>query len=365
LNWAPVYWLATKDIIIERGGFLWLGGGGGHTYTSTGEGRFPAIPGPGGFPGGYGASALNLAQPGFGPGGGQADMNGFNGGGASHSMMGEAKGGIVGSSGGGEAGKVYGSPFLLPLVGGSGGAGGGSGNTFYRDTFGGGGAGGGAILLASSSQIVIDGAINARGGNASSLTTWQNGGGGSGGSIRILAPIVKGNAYSNASDYRGWISVEGGVGVNGRGINAGSVGRIRIESFKNQFYGKFFPDNSIAVRVGGLVPSTPFLPSHAQVPGWPTVRVVSINGNALNAEIASFEIPDATVSTTDPVPVIFETKNIPTAANLKLQIYGPDYAPIEVQPNHTEGDKTLSTWQADVSFPVGVSRGYLQATWAP
>jgi len=355
LNWAPVYWLATNDIIIERGGVLWLGGGGGHGETSIGEGRFPSIPGPGGFPGGVGASAINLAQPGFGPGGGQPDLNGANGGGASHSTM--------GGSFGGQAGNVYGSPFLIPLVGGSGGAGGGNGSNTNVITYGGGGAGGGAILLASSSQIVIDGGINASGG-AGVGGYRTRGGGGSGGSIRILAPVVKGNEYYAYDGSWGWMSVGGGDGANS--ANAGAAGRIRIETFKNQFYGKFFPDNALAVRVGGLVPSTPFLPSHDQVPGWPIVHVVSINGNTLNTEpTASFEIPDATVSTIDPVPVIFETKNIPTTANLKLHIYGPDYAPIEVQPNHTEGDKNSSTWQADVSFPVGVSRGYLQATWMP
>ncbi len=108
LNWAPVYWLTTGDVVIETLGGLSLTGAPGHAESSQGEARFPSIPGPGGFPGGRGASALNPSQAGFGPGAGQPPSCDCNSASGSHVTLGISLSGV--------AGPIYGSPFLLPLV---------------------------------------------------------------------------------------------------------------------------------------------------------------------------------------------------------------------------------------------------------
>ncbi len=360
-NWAPVYWLSQGDISINLKGSLDLRGSDGHAMSTLGDGRFPAIPGPGGFPGGVGVSATNMATPGFGPGAGQAAGNDNFGGGGSHATQG---GGTI-------LGDIYGSPFLLPLVGGSGGAGGGDSVAVQNISRGGGGAGGGAILLASNTMIIMDGDIYLGGGTGGGSDQFQYGGGnGSGGALRILTPVFKGKYTINQPRHFHWgeIHVNGG---NSRSNNnrygySGGVGRVRIETFDNQFTGKFFPDATSSIRISGLVPSTPFLPTDNRVPGWPSVHVTSVNSVAVNPEpTGSFSLPDTTVSVTTTVPVLFEAKNVPITANLKLHIYGPDFEPIVVEPTFSSGSDTLSTWTADVAFPVGVTRAYLQATWTP
>jgi len=355
LLWRPVYWLATDDITIQYSGYLYLGGANGHSETSQGNARVPAMPGPGGFPGGLGASGVAKATAGFGPGAGLPATTDGEGGDASHSTLGSG-------NSGGTAGALYGTPYLVPFVGGSGGAGGGNSTQTQPNSRSGGGAGGGAIVLSSSTKILNDGQITADGGygDGGSGSFTAGGGFGSGGSVRLMAPTIMGRIYHYNSGS-GSITVRGG-----RSNTAKSNGRIRIEAFNNQLQNSFFPDNTDAVRISGLVPTTPFLPSDSRVPGWPSVQVVSIDGISLpTIPTASFSVPDAQINSATDVAVVFATSNIPTTASLTLQIISPDNDVIIVSPSHSSGTQANSTWNTTVTFPAGFSRGYVQATWTP
>jgi len=353
LLWRPVYWLATEDITIQSSAYLYLNGANGHIATSQGDVRVPAMPGPGGFPGGLGANSVAKATAGFGPGAGLPAATDGDGGDASHATLGS-------NNSGGTAGPLYGTPYLVPLVGGSGGAGGGNSTQTQVTSRSGGGAGGGAIVLASRTKIVNDGQIWADGGYGAGSSNVTGGGIGSGGSVRLMAPIIMGRVYHSNSGS-GSILVRGG-----RSNTSKANGRIRVEAFNNQLQNSFFPDNTEVVRISGLVPTTPFLPTDSRVPGWPSVRVVSVDGVLLpSIPTASFSIPDAQINSATDVPIVFATINISTTASLSLQIISPDNDVIVVTPTHTSGTPENSMWNALVTFPAGFSRGYVQASWVP
>ena len=168
---TPVYLLATGDVVINGGAEIQVEGSGGNQSANTDGGAG----GPGGFDGG------RAGADGQGPGAGRA--------GSSGSGADAAGGGSYGTTGSGSTstnrGSTYGSPLLVPLVGGSGGGG---------APGGGGGGGGGAILIASSTRIVHNGVIRVRGGSGSAADNR-----GSGGAIRLIAPAVIGGGGFDAS----------------------------------------------------------------------------------------------------------------------------------------------------------------------
>lgn len=191
---TPVHLLATGDVTVT--GTIDVSGARGTALT-------PGLGGPGGFDGGSPGSVGFAAGDGHGPGGGK--------GGTAVDGPDEAGGGgfgaVTADSPAAKRGGVYGSPLLIPMVGGSGG-GGAAGATGW-----GGGGGGGAILIASDSQITVTGVINANGGQGLGAVVLNTG---SGGAIRLVAPRISGNGAQRA------------LGDGGRG-NRGD-GRIRIDA---------------------------------------------------------------------------------------------------------------------------------------
>jgi hypothetical protein len=188
---TPIYLLATGDVAIN-GNIDVSGQRGSDSSPAPGRG------GPGGFDGGVRNTAPDAPSgAGRGPGGGL--------GGEFDTLGAGSYGGRNGLRTGN--GSVYGTPILIPLVGGSGGGG-------YLDRSGGGG--GGAVLIASSTSITLNasGRIQSSGG-----FTGMDFNGGSGGAIRLVAPIVSGT---------GSLSVYGGSTYVGSG-NAGH-GRARIDA---------------------------------------------------------------------------------------------------------------------------------------
>lgn len=195
---TPAYILATGDVTI---------GGTIYVHGEDSVARQGANGGPGGYAGGQGGS--NPAN-GSGPGGGKGGWGGneplppgklLRGGG------GYGTGGDPAVTGG----SVYGNPLLIPLIGGSGG--GGADEIALSNQFGGAG-GGGALLVASNTRITFaqqQNSIWARGGGTSTGF-----GGGSGGAVRLVAPIIAGNAK---------ISVYG--------PSRGGYGRIRMDALTN------------------------------------------------------------------------------------------------------------------------------------
>ena len=328
-NWKPVYWLVSGN--GELSGRLYLSGDSGHGNRA--DLRFPAIPGPGGFAGGLGSNPNSFATNGLGPGAGQLISGNIRGGNASYST--------VASSSVGIPGEVYGNRYLLPLIGGSGGAGEGEIDMTTTAVNYGGGAGGGAILLAVSNVLSFDGYFYSDGGSPSS-----DSGGGSGGAIRIIATEITGN---------GRVQVYGG--------STAGHGRARIETILPASV-TVYPNNGISTVVTRWVEGTPFLPDDPRLPQWPEIRVVSVNGIALpEITTASFSLPDATVPDENPVEVIIQTMNIPTSASLNLRVVSVESADLQISPVFVSGDDSQATWQANVSFPQGFSRGYLDGSW--
>lgn len=196
---SPVYLLATGDITIN---------GQIHVDGARGDSSLGGLAGPGGYNGGHPGFGVIRPGPGFGPGAGRAGLVDNN----TESVAGS--GGFLYRSGWGPStnhGQPYGTPVLIPLVGGSGGGGSiqSNGGLGY-----GGGGGGGALLIASNSKIVFPPAngnsfVSSYGGN-------RLGGpnGGSGGAIRLVAPKVVGvvRAYVNAE------------------ADVASPGRVRIDT---------------------------------------------------------------------------------------------------------------------------------------
>jgi len=308
---TPVYILATGDVTI--GGTVSVNGGDGSVI-------FPGQGGPGGFDGGYGGSAV-VGGDGLGPGGGKGgkiyaqDVNGvlwntgYGGGGGGYGYKGykqddpwDDKENIYG----GEGGNTYGTPRLIPIVGGSGGGGGaGVANPSTGvDNGGGGGGGGGAILIASSIKVSITGSITANGGvgNNGSGNHPGAGGGGSGGAIRLIADTVRGN---------GTIKAEYGIGVYLKS-GSGGHGRIKIETNNMEWTGDYY---TVMPHYSLSTPSTVF------VANTPQLNITDIGGLPVPAiPQGSYGTPDVTLpsGTVNPVTVMISASNIPVGTAITL-----------------------------------------------
>jgi hypothetical protein len=310
---GAVVWLATGAVDIE--GTLDLSGAAGHIAASTGSFRIPAAAGPGGYTGGVGGNTSTfVAQPGQGPGGGAV--------------------GTINTVAGG--GSFTGNTFLVPLFGGSGGGGGVRGDAAFH---GGGGGGGGAILIASSISITVNGTISANGGNG-----MNNGGGGSGGAIRLVANTLQGSGH---------LSAAGGAPSAGSN-NGGSNGVVRLEAFTQNCC------NSSTSPVTQASPFNTFLPS--SLPG--TITVTSVGGVAVNpTPTASFQTPDVTINTGNPVVVNIQATNVPLGTVVNLQFYSDNGPDIITTTTALAGSLASSTAAAMVTFPTGFTRGFVFASY--
>ena len=206
--------------------------------------------------------------------------------------------------------------FLVPLVGGQGGAGG------PTD---GGGAGGGALLIASSISVRVNGTITSNGGNST------DGIGGDGGAIRVVAPVIAG--FGTISARGGWPN--------------GSDGRIRFESFEDDFAGSLQESPFAEGRPLGL-----FLPPNASG----RVRVVSIGGVPVTAT-------DLTLNQSSPTTVVIEARFIPPGTAINIQLFSGQTSSQTVTTTPLEGTFELSRATASVVFPSGSSRVQVKASW--
>lgn len=216
---TPVFILAGGNVIVD--GTISVSGGAAN-QTNGGLG------GPGGFNGGQ--PGLNEFSPGagLGPGGGLGgDPNRDGAGPGAYLNKGTST-----SADNAQFGSTYGSPLLIPLVGGSGG-----GGTIGSPGFGGGGGGGG-LLIASDTEIFISatGRLFSRGGgDGDGNGFFEPKHGGSGGGIRLVSPIVRGT---------------GEINVTGSPVNLSGDGRIRIDAVdRRQLSLQFSPIRSVSVGV--------------------------------------------------------------------------------------------------------------------
>lgn len=332
---TPVTMLATGDVTIagaiDISGGPARGGSGGTIIGQTG-----GLGGPGGFDGGLAGNGVVSSDggAGLGPGGGaggQGGPQGFFGGGSG----GYATAGSSGS-GGTAGGAVYGSPALIPLIGGSGGGG---GAASPGTTGGGGGGGGGALLIASSGSITFTGTITAQGGAGGNIPFFGTqifGGGGSGGAVRLVANTVTGTGTVNLSGGRAGFQAPDGT--------VGGVGRLRIEAATN---------TATINLVAGVVTTdapAPAVPTNA-----PSLRVTAVGGVAAPAfPTASFLAPDVTLpsTTTNPVTVNLAAANIPLGTTVAVTVKGAAGSASTVTSTGLAGTLIASTATASVTIPT-------------
>jgi hypothetical protein len=333
---TPVTILATGNVTI--GGIINIDGASSSNTFVGGLG------GPGGFDGGRGGTApasnqdgLNGSGPGGG-GGGRFNSSGVSGTGG---YGGYATAGSSGSSGGGSfggtGGAVYGSPTIIPLIGGSGG-GGGAGVGTTRG--GSGGGGGGAILIASSTGISGSGSILARGAGVSCPANLC-GGYGAGGAIRLAANTITGGLALNVSG----------------GLSSAGAGYISIEAFDTTgFSPSISPSNAVVSTIA---------PRQAVPTNAPQLRIVSVAGiNAPTYVSGSFNGADIVLPTaqTGPVTVALAANNIPLTTAVQVTVIPPNGASTTVQSGALTGTQSSSTATASVTLPNGTSLIYATAT---
>ncbi|HWY77114.1 MAG TPA: hypothetical protein VN281_15930 [Verrucomicrobiae bacterium] len=218
-NNTPVYLLATGDVSVM--GTIDVSGGSAPANTPYQGGTG----GPGGFDGGWPGYGGNPPGDGFGPGGGKGglDAQGSVQGGYSSAGAGSYYSTAVGpyntyfdGYASTNKGALYGSPLLVPLVGGSGG-----GGTIGSPGEGGGGGGGG-VLIASTTSIDVSGTIRADGGDGLIFASVVHLNPGSGGAIRLVAPVVAGTGVLSANGPGGSDPVY-------------NYGRVRIDSIDRRY----------------------------------------------------------------------------------------------------------------------------------
>lgn len=338
---TPVTILATGNVTV-LGSIYIAGASGQRAGIAIGAGNFGGLGGPGGFDGGRGSSAIDpflTGTAGQGPGGGAGGLGGSNastGGGGGFSAVGQNASNSSGSIAG-TGGQRYGSPTLLPLIGGSGGGGGGGVVPFDGGP---GGGGGGAILIASSGNIIFGSTptIDASGGSGrNGAFGAKPGAGGAGGAIRLIANTISGSVD---------LLVRGGAAEIIETV--GSTGYIRIEAYT---YTAFTPGgNTDRITFG--------TPTSVTAPTPPQLSITSVAGKTSpTTPTGSFNTPDLTVpnSQSNPVTVALAAANIPLSTIIRVTLTPENGAITAVSSTPLAGTVAASTATASVTLPVGTS----------
>jgi hypothetical protein len=306
----PVVWLVQGSCAVGAVSNIYLYGQ--TVYQQGGQG------GPGGFSGGNGGGAGMSGRDGQGPGGGRGL--------GSYLIAGNAS--FANSGGRGEtqesAGDLYGSKYLLPLIGGSGG-GGGTGH--------GGGGGGGAIMIVASGEIAVNGTIYARGGDSD----YWNGksGAGSGGAIRLV---------SNTLTGAGGLLVGGGACSYAR--NSGGAGRIRLDVLDNRFVGTVEGDVTRGFQPIILPPVNQAV----------SLAIQNVGGVAVAANPAGQPTtPDVIVPANqqNPIPIVVRCTNIPLNTEIIVDVKPANGATVRAVALNTAGTQASSTATVQVNMPRG------------
>lgn len=298
---TPVYLLATGDVLIQGDVDV---NGSTTTQTTGGAG------GPGGFDGG---TPLGAGKgPGAGsPGDGANTVTGAGIG--AYAPLLDAK--QVSANNG----IPYGSPLLIPMVGGSGGGG---------NPQGGGGGGGGAILIGSNTRIEVTGTVTARGGfgfraNAVLFDT----GFGSGGAIRLVAPVVAGGGI---------------LAVHGAGNATTNPGRIRVDTIDRT--GIRFNTDPVTLSLGTYM--TVFPPEDRQL------RIIGITGTTIP------ENSTAPVNITLPFgsnpqrTITIQARNFGAVVPVEIVLTPNEGAPIKVNAQISNVAANPATAAVSVAFPI-------------
>lgn len=345
---TPAFILVQGDAVVD--GIIDMSGING--------GEFGIAPA-GGYAGGVPQALDRRGGAGQGPGGGEGGVDigtvGCAGAGAGYFFDGFDEN----CSSNVDAGSAYGSNALQPLIGGSGGgAGGGSGNVSANRVLGlAGGGGGGALLLAVSGTLTLNGLISAVGGNGASDETvtrldFGGGGGGSGGGIRIVTTNFIGSGVVNVTGGVGGII--GSLDNRSTGGN-GSPGRARIEAENFQF-------------TGGVLPEGVFTSSAPQplfLGLFPTIRIVTIAGQAVPLNPTGENDLVLPANTANPVTIEFEASNVPVGSTVQMIITPINGSISNVTSDALVGTLEQSTASAQANLPQGPSTLIASVAFAP
>ena len=74
-----------------------------------------------------------------------------------------------------------------------------------------------------------------------------------------------------------------------------------------------------------------------------------------------FAMPDATITTRDPVTVVIEARFVPLGTRIKLRVASVNGPPVTVESTKLKGTFEQSTATADITFPAGDSHVTLLA----
>ena len=242
---------------------------------------------------------------------------------------------------GGAAGALYGTPTLVPLIGGSGGGGGGSSSGASGA---GGGGGGGALLIASGTSagattITVNGAIWAKGGGGGPRGPGgvpMEGGGGSGGAVRLVAQTITGS---------GSVDVRGGPGSP----PPGGMGRIRLEMASYTGTLNLWQGWPPPIGVSTATPSPTTLTNS------PWLTITSVGGvSAPGTLTGAFATPDFVLpaGTANPT-VTFAGSGIPLGTTVSVVVTGQMGGVISTATSGgLSGTVASSTASASVTVPT-------------
>jgi hypothetical protein len=252
--------------------------------------------GPGGYRGGDGKNGNSPATSGQGPGGAEPNQHAYYN---------------------------YGNVFLVPLLGGSGGGGESDSNPSQW----GGGGGGGAILIAASTSVTVNGGIHTDGSCGGYC--------GSGGAIRLVASQISGRGQLTA--------------------NAGNYGRIRFDTYDNEFSG-----NIQAQFSSGFQPI--IIPTTGQ---GTQLTVTSVGGVAVSASpTGALSTPDAVLSAqqNNPIPIVVQCSNLPVNTPITVSVTPMNGSPVSAVGYNNTGTQASSTATVSLNMPRG--GGLIYATAA-
>lgn len=360
-----VTWLASGNVSIA--GTLDLSGASAVQFDASNPNsvalyREETEPGPGGYAGGVGSQGGVAPEAGLGPGGGPAGQNtnintaNCYGGAASSYNVASLYLPSVGSTG--LAGTAYGSPYLVPLYGGSGGGGGWGSSS---NGFGGvGGAGGGAIRIVSTTQISVTGAIIVNGGGSAGVLNQTGacyGGPGAGGAIHLIAPTITGNGVLTAAS-----------GGTPQGYTGGNTGFIRLNTTNNNFTGTVDGQaaatafNGVQVYAASGPPYT--VPANNTL-ALPSLTITQINGVAVPASPQGnlVSAPDVSINANTAVTVNIVAANIPVGTVVTLRVTADGGSDQVISCAPLAGTASSSSSTCSATFPFAFSLASLRASW--
>jgi hypothetical protein len=347
-NMAPLYFLTGDDpqdgYAVDIAGTIDLSGAIGESgVQGNGTPHSPAMPGPGGWPGGVFFKRNAVIDAELGNGGGPAG----------------------GPQEGGREGRNSVTLFMNPFFGGSGGA---AAATESEGSMCSGSAGGGALEIVSSGRVRINGVVDARGGGRPSgwaCTSGAPSGAGAGGSVRVLAQSILGsgniNVGSTYSGVGGVVRLEASVRPDAFTVNAMNGRVSRVTRAANA---SFLPGAQprLWIRsIGGI--DVPQCMSNGSPVG---------QAEPCGPTSGGFNPADFNIATGEAVVIVVHAINVPSGRSpqARLRVYNEESGaavPVTVILGAPEGNPPPPYLEGrfSVTFEPGFSRVQLDASWNP